>query len=61
MGLFLALAVWQGSKKAAAEAKAEIYIRNYEVLYKENQTRKQAEDQVWKYYPKVAVKYLPIQ
>jgi hypothetical protein len=61
VGLFLALAAWQGSKKAAAEAKAEMYTRNYGVLYKENQTRKQAEDQVWKYYPKVAERYLPTQ
>jgi hypothetical protein len=61
VGLFLALAAWQGSKKAAAEAKAEMYTRNYEVLYKENQGRKRAEDQVWKYYPKVAAKYLPTQ
>lgn len=60
-GLFMALAAWQGSKKAAAEAKAGIYNRNYDVLYKENQARKQAEDQVWKYYPKVAEKYLPVQ
>ena len=61
VGLFLALAAWQGNKKAAAEAKAEMYTRNYEVLYKENQARKRAEDQVWKYYPKVAAKYLPTQ
>ena len=61
VGLFLALAAWQGSKKAAAEAKAEMYARNYGVLYKENQARKQAEDHVWKYYPKVAEKYLPIK
>lgn len=61
VGLFLALAAWQGSQKAAAEAKAEMYARNYEVLYKENQARKRAEDQVWKYYPKVAGKYLPTQ
>jgi hypothetical protein len=59
VGLFLALAAWQGSKKATAEAKAEQYARSYEVLFKENQARKQAEDQVWKYYPKVAGKYLP--
>lgn len=61
VGLFLALAAWQGSKKAAAEAKAEMYARNYGVLYKENQARKRAEDQVWKYSPKVAEKYLPVQ
>ncbi len=61
VGLFLALAAWQGSKKAAAETKAEQYARNYEVLLKQNQARKQAEDQVWKYYPKVAAKYLPTQ
>jgi hypothetical protein len=61
VGLFLALAAWQGSKKAAAEAKAETYNRNFNMLYKENQARKRAEDQVWKYYPKVAEKYLPVQ
>lgn len=61
VGLFLGLVAWQGSKKAAAEAKAEMYNRNYDVLFKENQTRKLAEDQVWKYYPKVAEKYLPVQ
>jgi hypothetical protein len=61
VGLFLALAAWQGSRKAAAEAKAEMYTRNYEALYKENQVRKRAEDQVWKYHPKVAEKYLPVQ
>jgi len=61
VGLFLALAAWQGSKKAAAEAKAEMYARNYGVLYRENQARKRAEDQVWKYHPKVAEKYLPVQ
>jgi hypothetical protein len=61
VGLFLALAAWQGSQKAAAEAKAETYARNYEVLYKENQARKQSEDQIWKYYPKVAEKYLPAE
>jgi hypothetical protein len=61
VGLFLALAAWQGSKKAAAEAKAETYARNFDALYKENRARKQAEDQVWKYHPKVAEKYLPTQ
>jgi hypothetical protein len=61
VGLFLALAAWQGNKKAVAEAKAEQYARSYEMLFKENQARKQAEDQVWKYYPKVAAKYLPPQ
>ena len=61
VGLFLALAAWQGSKKAAAEAKAEMYARNFDALYKENQSRKRAEDQVWKYHPKVAEKYLPVQ
>ncbi len=50
---------WQPKK--AAEAKAEMYARNYGVLYKENQAREQAEDQGWKYYPKVAGKYLPTQ
>jgi hypothetical protein len=29
--------------------------------FKENQVRKRAEDQVWKYYPKVAAKHLPTQ
>lgn len=57
--LFIALAAWQGSKQAAAEAKAELYARNYGVLFEENKARKQAEDQVRKYYPKVAAKYLP--
>lgn len=59
--LFIALAAWQGSKQAGAEAKAELYARNYGVLFEENKARKQAEDQVWKYYPKVAAKYLPAQ
>jgi len=59
--LFIGLAAWQGSQKAAAEAKAELYARNYGVLFQENQARKKAEDQVWKYHPKVAAKYLPTQ
>lgn len=59
--LFIALAAWQGSKQAAAEAKAELYARNYGALFEENKARKQAEDQVRKYYPKVAAKYLPVQ
>jgi hypothetical protein len=42
-------------------AKAEQYTRSYEGLFKENKARKQAEDQVWKYCPKVAEKYLPVQ
>jgi hypothetical protein len=61
VGLFLALAAWQGSKKAAAEAKAEQYARAFNALSQENETRKRGEDQVWKYYPKVAAKYLPTQ
>jgi len=61
MGLFLALAAWQGSKKAAAEAKAEQYAQAFNKLDHENQARKRAEDQVWKYHPKVAEKYLPVQ
>jgi hypothetical protein len=61
VGLFLALAAWQGGQKAAAEAKAEQYARSYKVLFKENQARKQSEDQIWKYYPKVAEKYLPAE
>jgi len=59
--LFIALAAWQGSKQAAAEAKAELYARNYGALFDENKARKQAENQVRKYYPKVAAKYLPTQ
>lgn len=59
--LFITLAAWQGSKQAAAEAKAERYARNYLTLFEENKARKQAEDQVWKDYPKVAAKYLPAQ
>ena len=61
VGLFRGLAAWQGSKKAAAEAKAERDKRNCDVLYKEKQTRKQAGNQVWKYCPKVAEKYWPVQ
>ena len=59
--LFITLAAWQGSKQAAAEAKAERYTRSYLALFEENKARKQAEDQVWKDYPKVAAKYLPAQ
>lgn len=59
--LFITLAAWQGSKQAAAEAKAERYARSYLALFEENKARKQAEDQVWKDYPKVAAKYLPAQ
>ena len=44
-GLFLALAAWQGSKKAAAEAKAEMYTRNYGVLYKVRWSRLGAQKQ----------------
>jgi hypothetical protein len=61
VGLFLALAAWQGSKKATAEAQAEQYAQAFNKLDRENQARKRAEDQVWKYHPKVAEKYLPVQ
>jgi hypothetical protein len=60
-GVFLVLAAWQGSRKVAAEARAEQYAQAFNKLDEENQARKRAEDQVWKYHPKVAEKYLPVQ
>ena len=61
VGLFLALAAWQGRRTAAAEAQAKQYAQAFNKLDQENQARKRAEDQVWKYHPKVAEKYLPVQ